>query len=179
MDFYDAYKNLDDMNSVFKEITYDEFMSMFEKIETGIVLLGGAWCKNAQLVVPYANKIAKENKIDVIYNFDFQYVGNFGRPGDLRTGTSLDHRLEYFNIAEKTGIQSDITVGNTMMPRIPSPTFVGIKNGFCVGYFTVKYQKNENEDRETLTDEELADFTNKFLDLKEKIKLDGRLDALK
>lgn len=179
MDYYNAYKNLDDMNSVFKEITYEEFMGMFDKFDTGIVLLGGAWCKNAQLIVPYANAIAKKNGVSVIYNFDLKYVGNFGRPGDLRTGTSLDHRLEYFNIAEKTGITSNETVGNTMMPRIPSPTFVAIKNGSAVGYFTAKYLKDENEDKEELNDKELLEFTKNFLDLAEKIKLDKRLEALK
>ena len=58
MVYSEEYTNLDGDN-VFKEITYDEFMDMFEHLETGIVLLGGAWCKNAQIIVPYANTLAK------------------------------------------------------------------------------------------------------------------------
>jgi len=169
------YTNLDGDN-VFKEITYDEFMDMFEHLETGIVLLGGAWCKNAQIIVPYANTLAKKKGLDVIYNFDLKYENELGRQGDLRTGTSLDHRMEYFNIAEKTGIQSDTVVENTMMPRIPSPTFIAIKNGTTVGYFTAKYIKDEATEKLELSSEDMLDFAVKFTDLVDLIKGDNRFD---
>lgn len=164
------YTNLNDEKSVFKEITYDEFMDMFEHLETGIVLLGGAWCKNAQIIVPHANVIAKENGVSVIYNFDLKYENGLGRKGDLRTGTSLEHRLEYFNIAEKTGIKNEAFVENTMLPRIPSPTFVAIKNGMTVGYFTAKYIDDELSPKTELSKEDLMDFTKKFVDLANLIK---------
>lgn len=169
------YTNLDGDN-VFKEITYDEFMDMFEHLETGIVLLGGAWCKNAQIIVPYANTLAKKKGLDVIYNFDLKYENELGRQGDLRTGTSLDHRMEYFNIAEKTGIQSDTVVENTMMPRIPSPTFIAIKNGTTVGYFTAKYIKDETTEKLELSSEDMLDFAVKFTELVDLIKGDNRFD---
>lgn len=169
------YTNLDGDN-VFKEITYDEFMDMFEHLETGIVLLGGAWCKNAQIIVPYANTLAKKKGLDVIYNFDLKYENELGRQGDLRTGTSLDHRMEYFNIAEKTGIQSDTVVENTMMPRIPSPTFIAIKNGATVGYFTAKYIKDETTEKLELSSEDMLDFAVKFTELVDLIKGDNRFD---
>ena len=161
MVYSEEYTNLDGDN-VFKEITYDEFMDMFEHLETGIVLLGGAWCKNAQIIVPYANTLAKKKGLDVIYNFDLKYENELGRQGDLRTGTSLDHRMEYFNIAEKTGIESDTVVENTMMPRIPSPTFIAIKNGTTVGYFTAKYIKDETTEKLELSSEDMIDFAVKF-----------------
>lgn len=169
------YTNLDGDN-VFKEITYDEFMDMFEHLETGIVLLGGAWCKNAQIIVPYANTLAKKKGLDVIYNFDLKYENELGRQGDLRTGTSLDHRMEYFNIAEKTGIESDTVVENTMMPRIPSPTFIAIKNGTTVGYFTAKYIKDETTEKLELSSEDMLDFAVKFTELVDLIKGDNRFD---
>ena len=169
------YTNLDGDN-VFKEITYNEFMDMFEHLETGIVLLGGAWCKNAQIIVPYANTLAKKKGLDVIYNFDLKYENELGRQGDLRTGTSLDHRMEYFNIAEKTGIQSDTVVENTMMPRIPSPTFIAIKNGTTVGYFTAKYIKDEATEKLELSSEDMLDFAVKFTELVDLIKGDNRFD---
>jgi len=169
------YTNLDSDN-VFKEITYNEFMDMFEHLETGIVLLGGAWCKNAQIIVPYANTLAKKKGLDVIYNFDLKYENELGRQGDLRTGTSLDHRMEYFNIAEKTGIQSDTVVENTMMPRIPSPTFIAIKNGTTVGYFTAKYIKDEATEKLELSSEDMLDFAVKFTELVDLIKGDNRFD---
>lgn len=169
------YTNLDGDN-VFKEITYDEFMDMFEHLETGIVLLGGAWCKNAQIIVPYANTLAKKKGLDVIYNFDLKYENELGRQGDLRTGTSLDHRMEYFNIAEKTGIESDTVVENTMMPRIPSPTFIAIKNGATVGYFTAKYIKDETTEKLELSSEDMLDFAVKFTELVDLIKGDNRFD---
>lgn len=175
MVYSEEYTNLDGDN-VFKEITYDEFMDMFEHLETGIVLLGGAWCKNAQIIVPYANTLAKKKGLDVIYNFDLKYENELGRQGDLRTGTSLDHRMEYFNIAEKTGIESDTVVENTMMPRIPSPTFIAIKNGTTVGYFTAKYIKDETTDKLELSSEDMLDFAVKFTELVDLIKGDNRFD---
>ena len=175
MIYSEEYTNLDGDN-VFKEITYDEFMDMFEHLETGIVLLGGAWCKNAQIIVPYANTLAKKKGLDVIYNFDLKYENELGRQGDLRTGTSLDHRMEYFNIAEKTGIESDTVVENTMMPRIPSPTFIAIKNGTTVGYFTAKYIKDETTDKLELSSEDMLDFAVKFTELVDLIKGDNRFD---
>ena len=71
MVYSEEYTNLDGDN-VFKEITYDEFMNMFEHLETGIVLLGGAWCKNAQIIVPYKNTLEKKKGLEVIYNFDLK-----------------------------------------------------------------------------------------------------------
>lgn len=175
MVYSEEYTNLDGDN-VFKEIIYDEFMDMFEHLETGIVLLGGAWCKNAQIIVPYANTLAKKKGLDVIYNFDLKYENELGRQGDLRTGTSLDHRMEYFNIAEKTGIESDTVVENTMMPRIPSPTFIAIKNGTTVGYFTAKYIKDETTEKLELSSEDMLDFAVKFTELVDLIKGDNRFD---
>ena len=175
MVYSEEYTNLDGDN-VFKEITYDEFMNMFEHLETGIVLLGGAWCKNAQIIVPYANTLAKKKGLAVIYNSDFKYENELGRQGDLRTGTSLDHRMEYFNIAEKTGIQSDTVVENTMMPRIPSPTFIAIKNGTTVGYFTAKYIHDEMTEKLELSSEDMLDFAVKFTELVDLIKGDNRFD---
>ena len=175
MVYSEEYTNLEGDN-VFKEITYDEFMDMFEHLETGIVLLGGAWCKNAQIIVPYANTLAKKKGLDVIYNFDLKYKNELGRQGDLRTGTSLDHRMEYFNIAEKTGIESDTVVENTMMPRIPSPTFIAIKNGTTVGYFTAKYIKDETTEKLELSSEDMLDFAVKFTELVDLIKGDNRFD---
>lgn len=175
MVYSEEYTNLD-VDNVFKEITYDEFMNMFEHLETGIVLLGGAWCKNAQIIVPYANTLAKKKGLDVIYNFDLKYENELGRQGDLRTGTSLDHRMEYFNIAEKTGIQSDTVVENTMMPRIPSPTFIAIKNGTTAGYFTAKYIHDEMTEKLELSSEDMLDFAVKFTELVDLIKGDNRFD---
>ena len=172
MDYVSLY-NLDEEN-VFQEINYDEFMKMFDTLQTGLVLLGGAWCKNARLIVPYLNRIAKENNISKIYNFDLKYFNDFGVQGDLRTGTSLDHRLEYFNIAEKTGIDSKETVGNTMMPRIPSPTLIAIRNGSCADYITFKYLKDEEEPKTDLSKEEQEDFTEKVKSLIKKVKTDDR-----
>ncbi len=172
MDYVSLYNLRDD--SVFQEIDYDEFMKMFETLQTGLVLLGGAWCKNARLIVPYLNRIAIENNVEKIYNFDLKYFNDFGVQGDLRTGTSLDHRLEYFNIAEKTGIESEKTVGNTMMPRIPSPTLIAIRNGSCVDYITFKYIKDECEQKSDLSIEEQQDFKEKVLKLISLTKTDDR-----
>ena len=173
MDYVKLYNKLDETH-VFKEISYDEFMNMFDTFQTGLVLLGGPWCSNAKLIVPYLNKIAKDNNLSVIYNFDFKYLNDFGQQGDLRTGTSLDHRMEYFNIAEKTGIHSSLTVENTMMPRIPSPTVIAIKNGNCIDYVTFKYILDETKTKNNLSEEELKDFTNKILMLINDIKIDDR-----
>ena len=40
---------------------------MFYKFKTGVIYIGGAWCKNCQAVISLINKTAKKNKINPVY----------------------------------------------------------------------------------------------------------------
>ena len=61
-----------------------------------------------------------------------------------------------------------------MMPRIPSPTLIAIRNGSCVDYITFKYIKDECEQKSDLSIEEQQDFKEKVLKLISLTKTDDR-----
>ena len=65
MTFVQEYQLLEDRFHVFKSITYDKMMKMLTQFKTGIIYIGGAWCKNCQAIVALLNKTAKASKIQV------------------------------------------------------------------------------------------------------------------
>lgn len=74
----DEYKYLDDPNSVYKTMTYDQMIKLFESEGTYMVLFGGSWCGNTQAVVRQINDVAKEYGVETIYNFDWRIDGKSG-----------------------------------------------------------------------------------------------------
>lgn len=86
--FFDDYNALSraDKNSgvstfestdiVFKPVTWQELVYLFEQEGNSLILFGGSWCGNTRSAIPYINAYAQEYGIDTIYTFDFRLDGS-------------------------------------------------------------------------------------------------------
>lgn len=142
MRFLSEY-NLDDYFHVFKHVSYKKMMDMIYEFKSGVILICGPWCKNCQAVMNIINSTAKENKIRSIHCYDPQFVNIFKEKVDLRDCLSLEDKLEYYYLIEKIGYKSNVLVKDTLIPRLPIPAVIGIKNGNCVGIITDEYILDE------------------------------------
>ena len=83
--YYKAdYEYLDDENSVFQSITWEEAVYLFEQEGNYLILLGGSWCGNTNAVIDYINDAAKAAGVDTIYNRDFILDGNGNKNAHIR-----------------------------------------------------------------------------------------------
>ncbi len=155
MDFVKEYKYLEDEENIFKSINYDQLMDMINNLGSGLVVMGGPWCEYTQAVMKEINDIGKKAGIDVIYNYDPRFVDVFGEDNDLRDCKSLEIKLKYYAIVEKIGFKSTELVKDTLIPRIHIPFIFGLRNGSCVGYYSVEVLKKHNR----LVDEDKKDRT--------------------
>ena len=74
--YYKAdYKYLDDENSVFQSITYEEAVYLFQQKGNYLILLGGSWCGNTTAVIDYVNEAAKAAGVTTVYNLDLRLDG--------------------------------------------------------------------------------------------------------
>lgn len=144
MDYCKEYEHLLDEEHVFQQISYEGVIHLLDSFGTGFVFIGGPWCKNCQAIISDLNEIAKEAGIDTIYNYDPRFVNEFKREVDIRDCSNLDLKLKYYAFIEKIKYKSHEFVKNTLIPRIPVPFFVAIRNGLCVGYYSIELIKDEN-----------------------------------
>ncbi len=144
MNFVEEYTLLEDKFSVFKSVTYEKMMNIIDKFKTGIIYIGGAWCKNCQAIINLLNKTAKKNKIRTIYNYDPHFINVFKEEVDLRDCGDLETKLNYYYLIEKIGFKSDQLVQDTLIPRLNVPAIIGIKNGICVGVIDDEYILDKN-----------------------------------
>lgn len=171
MSFKDDYPLLDDHFHVFRTVKYDKLMQMFYKFKTGVVYIGGAWCKNSQAVVGILNRTAKKNKIRTITHFDPHYINAFKEEKDMRDCLELEVKLNYYYLIEKLGFKSDIYVQDTLIPRLPVPAVIGIKNGVCVGIITDEYILDEKGLHVEASDEDMSVvYEEKLTELFKKVK---------
>lgn len=148
------YKALE-KNNIFESVDYDKLMYMIDNFGTGLFLIGGPWCKYCQAIAPILDEIGKDAGLDVIYNYDPKFVDVFGEDNDLRDCKSLEIKLKYYAIVEKIGFKSPELVKDTLIPRIHTPFIFGLRNGSCVGYYSVEVLKKHNR----LVDENKKDRT--------------------
>ena len=74
--YYKAdYEYLDDENSVFQSITYEEAVYLFQQKGNYLILLGGSWCGNTTAVIDYVNEAAKAAGVTTVYNLDLRLDG--------------------------------------------------------------------------------------------------------
>lgn len=94
--YYNAdYKYLEDENSVFESITWEEAVYLFEQEGNYLILLGGSWCGNTTAVIDYINDAAKAAGVDTIYNLDFRLDGTDGETHVRETNTSSKKGAAY------------------------------------------------------------------------------------
>ena len=143
MNFNAEYPLLNDHFHVFKNVNYKKMMSIINKFKSGVILVGGAWCKNCQAVMHIINDVAKENKIRSVNHFDPKFINIFKEEVDLRDCLDLETKLDYYYFIEKIGFKSKTLVKDTLIPRLPVPAVIGIRNGVCVGIITDEYVLDE------------------------------------
>lgn len=86
------YKNLNDENSVFQSVTWEEARYLFEQEGNYLILFGGSWCPNTTAVIDYINEAAKSAGVDTVYNLDFRL-----------DGTNSDTHIRETNGSDKSG----------------------------------------------------------------------------
>lgn len=183
MSFCDDYTLLDDELNVYRSINYKNVMQMFTNMKTGVIFLGGAWCKNCQAVIHIVNAVAKKNKIRTIHHFDPIITNVFKEEVDWRDCGDLETKMDYYAFIEKIGYKSDTLVQDTLIPRINVPAIIGIKNGDCVGIIDDEYIYDEaglhfedEFDDKTVEFEEKLDQLFKRVKAKEKNEQNMPLD---
>lgn len=171
MGFTDDYALLDDKFHVFRSVDYRKMMNLIYKFKTGIIYIGGAWCKNCQAIISILNKTAKKNKIRTIYNYDPHFINVFKEEVDLRDCGDLETKLDYYYLIEKIGFQSDEFVQDTLIPRLHVPAIIGIKNGICVGIISDEYILDDfGLHKEGELEDKSAEYIGKLNDLFQKVK---------
>lgn len=175
MDFCLEYEHLNDENHIFQSISYDELIRLLDNFGTGLVFIGGAWCKNCQAIIKELNEIGKKCGLDVIYNYDTKFINVFKEVEDLRDCKTLENKLKYYAIVEKIKYKSNELVQDTLISKIRVPFIFGIKNGSCVGYYSIELIKDKNglHEEDSLEDKTI-DFVYNVSSLIHKIKEDKR-----
>ena len=168
---FENYDLLKGKTHVFKSVTYEKVMKMLEKFKTGVILIGGSWCKNCQAVIEIINKTAKKNKIRSIYHFDPKFVNVFKEEVDLRDCGDLETKLNYYYLIEKLGYKNETLVQDTFIPRISVPAVIGIKNGVCIGVIEDEYVlENDILHLEGSTEDKKEEYIEKLNNLFQKVK---------
>lgn len=73
--FESDYKYLDDQDSVFQSLTFEQAAYLFQQEGTYLILFGGSWCPNTTSIVDYVNYAAKEAGVETVYTLDFRLDG--------------------------------------------------------------------------------------------------------
>lgn len=171
MSFKDDYPLLDDHFHVFRVVKYDKLMQMFYKFKTGVIYVGGAWCKNCQAIISILNRTAKKNKIRTIKCFDPRFVSVFKEEVDMRDCLDLETKLNYYYLIEKLGYKNETLVQDTFIPRISVPAVIGIKNGVCIGVIEDEYiLENDILHIEGSTEDKKEEYVEKLNNLFQKVK---------
>lgn len=61
--------------SVFKTLTWEKAVYLFQSEGNYLIMFGGSWCANTQAVVDYIDSAAKSAGVTAIYNLDFRLDG--------------------------------------------------------------------------------------------------------
>ncbi len=176
MDFCSEYKYLNDPENVFRYIKYEEFEDLLNNFGSGLVIVGGSYSENMQAIIKETNDIAKREGLESVLIYNPRFINVFQEEEDLRDCLTLENKLKYYYIVEKTGFKSDSLVRDTLIAKMDIPTFFAIKNGTCVDYFTSRYIKDPyihlKDDLEDRTLEFDARLTSLIRRLKEVRKFD-------
>ena len=142
MDFCSEYKYLNDNDHILKDIPYDTLSDLLDNFGTALVVIGGPFSEKMQAVIKEVNTIAKREGLEEVLVYNPRFINVFQEVEDLRDCLTLENKLKYYYIVEKTGFKSDELVRDTLIAKMKVPTFFAIKNGTCVDYFTSRYIKD-------------------------------------
>ena len=117
--FMKDYPQLEDTKHIYEVVEIDQVLNVFKNKETQVVLMGFPACPWCQAIVPYVNKIAKEQNMDEVYYLDIL---------EMRDENSNLHS-KYLELKEI--IQDAV---DKEKDRINGPTIIVVKNGELVGY---------------------------------------------
>ena len=162
LDLQKAYYNsdyayLNDADSVYRSLTWEEAVYLFQQEGNYLILLGGSWCGNTQAVIKLINDYAAANHVTV-YNFDTKLDGGYARKfwgyeKDLHirdnssevVGLYVDLVSEYFpNIETEYAIDSENNIftvnaeGETVtVNKLQVPYFLAYTRGLedDIGHF--------------------------------------------
>ena len=172
MDFCNEYKFLNDENHVFIEISYNDLRDMIDEFKSGLVIIGGPWCNHTQAIMRETNQIAKREKLDTVYVYNPRFINIFKVEEDLRDCESLEHKLDYYYLIEKIGYKNknNELVRDTLIQRMDTPTFIAIKNGSVIDYFTSEYIKDPYIRLENTLADKTMEFNNRISNMIKKLK---------
>jgi len=145
LNFCEQYKYLTDENNIFKEINYDELKDILDSFKTGLILVGGPWHNKCQSIMKETNDICKREGLEEVFVYNPKFVNVFKEEEDLRDCLTLENKLKYYYIIEHTGYKSDNLVKDTLIAKMNLPTFLAIKNGNCVKYYTPSLIKDSKD----------------------------------
>ena len=64
MNYCEEYTKLKDENHIYKSISYDELRNLIDSFGTGLIYIGGPWCKNCQAIIDVVNSIGKKRGLE-------------------------------------------------------------------------------------------------------------------
>lgn len=164
-DDYEIEYSIND--SIFKSISYNEFISMIDNKETFVFYFGGSWCINCRTVAPLINEVGIINDI-IIYNFDPRN-NNKEEIDDFRKCNTFEQEELYKEFINKLSYNSNNTVyvedeyGNkrdTNIPYLAVPALFAIKDG-VIHYELIEEYDELNEENTIYYKEELQILINK------------------
>lgn len=117
--FMKDYPQLKDEKHIYEVVEIDKVLDIFKNKEDGIILMGFPACPWCQAVVPFVNKIAKEENQDTVYYLDIL---------EMRDENSKDHS-KYLELKE---LISDAV--DKEKDRINGPTLIVVQDGQMVGF---------------------------------------------
>lgn len=164
-------------NNLFVELDYNGVLDFFASLKTGLIYIGGSWCKTCENVMDKLTCIAKNMGLNEIYHYDPRFVNVYGEVEDLRDCKSLEIKMDYYKLVEKLGFTSNELVKNTLIPRIHLPFFAAVKFGRCVKYYSKELFKEEDGKLHTIDCEDDCsdEFCDNIKELIEIVKIDDTL----
>ena len=96
----------------------------------------------------------------------------FKEEEDLRDCESLEHKLDYYYLIEKIGYKNknNELVRDTLIQKMETPTFIVIKNGSVIDYFTSEYIRDPYIRLEDSTDDKTMEFNSRITNMIRKLK---------
>lgn len=146
-DYVDKYDYLDDTDNVFKSISLEDLLDKLEK-DSFALYVGGAWCPNCQAIVKFVNEIAKENKIDTVYNFDTRISSLKTKENDIRNcnNEAQENLYRLFIEAISYVNPNGTTTEGTDIPRLAVPAIIVVKDGKVLDTLVREYFYDEEKD---------------------------------